>query len=71
MPGGKGDSGDEAEHIDHEVKAHNKITKELVEIRNRRSGDDKQSFLAKKENFVLAGGILYTILYVLLILGMT
>ena len=71
MPEGKSDSGDETEHIDHEVKAHNKITKELVEIRNRRSGDDKQSFLAKKENFVLAGGILYTILYVLLILGMT
>ena len=71
MPEGKSDSGDDTEHIDHEVKAHNKITKELVEIRNRRSGDDKQSFLAKKENFVLAGGILYTILYVLLILGMT
>ena len=71
MPEGKGDSGDETEHIDHEVKAHNKITKELVEIRNRRTGDDTQSFLAKKENFVLAGGVLYTILYVLLILGMT
>ena len=48
-----------------------KVTKELLEIRNRRTGDDKQSFLAKKENFVLAGGILYTVLYVLLILGMT
>ena len=71
MPEGKGDSGDETEHIDHEVKAHNKITKELVEIRNRRTGDDTKSFLAKKENFVLAGGVLYTILYVLLILGMT
>ena len=71
MPEGKGDSGDGTEHIDHEVKAHNKVTKELVEIRNRRTGDDKQSFLAKKENFVLAGGIIYTVLYVLLIFGMT
>ena len=71
MPEGKGDSGDETEHIDHEVKAHNKITKELVEIRNRRTGDDKQSFLAKKENFVLVGGVIYTLLYVALLFGMT
>ena len=71
MPEGKGDSGDGTEHIDHEAKAHNKVTKELVEIRNRRSGDVKQNFLAKKENFVLAGGIIYTVLYVLLIFGMT
>ena len=71
MPEGKGDSGSDAENIDHEAKAHNKLTKELLEIRNRRSGDDKQSFLSKKENFVLAGGIVYTALYVLLIFGMT
>jgi hypothetical protein len=32
----------------------------LLEIRNRRSGDSKHSFLSKKENFVLAGGIIYT-----------
>ena len=71
MPEGKSDSGNETEHIDHEAKAHNKVTKELVEIRNRRSGDVKQNFLAKKENFVLAGGIIYTVLYVALIFGMT
>jgi len=71
MPGGKGDSGDDTEHVDHEDRAHNKVLKELVEIRNRRSGDVKQSFLAKKENFVLAGGVVYTVLYVLLIFGMT
>ena len=71
MPEGKGDSGDGTEHIDHEARAHNKVTKELVEIRNRRTGDIKQNFLAKKENFVLAGGIIYTVLYVVLIFGMT
>jgi hypothetical protein len=71
MPEGKGNSGDGTEHIDHEARAHSKVTKELVEIRNRRSGDIKQNFLAKKENFVLAGGIIYTLLYVVLIFGMT
>ncbi|MBT5595537.1 MAG: small multi-drug export protein [Euryarchaeota archaeon] len=71
MPEVKGDSGNDTENIDHEAKAHNKLTKELLEIRNRRSGDTKQNFLAKKENFVLAGGIIYTALYVLLIFGMT
>ena len=68
MPEGKSDSDGE---IDHEAKAHNKVTKELVEIRNRRTGDVKQNFLKQKENFVLAAGIIYTVLYVLLIFGMT
>jgi hypothetical protein len=71
MGEGRGDSHDETEHVDHETKARNKITKELVEIRNRRSGDVKQNLLAKKENFVLAAGIIYTVLYTLLIFGMT
>ena len=71
MGEGRVDSHDEAEHVDHETKARNKISKELLEIRNRRSGDSKHSFLSKKENFVLAGGIIYTILYTLLIFGMT
>ena len=66
-----GDSHEDAEHVDHETKAKNKIAKELVEIRNRRSGDTKQNLLAKKENFVLAAGIIYTVLYTLLIFGMT
>ena len=68
MPEGKSDSDGE---IDHEVKAQNKVTKELVEIRNRRTGDVKQNFLKQKENFVLAAGIVYTVLYVLLIFGKT
>ena len=71
MGEGRVDSHDETEHVDHETKARNKISKELLEIRNRRSGDSKHSFLSKKENFVLAGGIIYTILYTLLIFGMT
>ena len=66
-----GDSHEDAEHLDHETKAKNKIAKELIEIRNRRSGDTKQNLLAKKENFVLAAGIIYTVLYTLLIFGMT
>ncbi|MBQ60349.1 MAG: hypothetical protein CMA66_07395 [Euryarchaeota archaeon] len=68
MPEGKSDSDGE---IDLEAKAHNKVTKELLEIRNRRTGDLKQNFLVQKENFVLAAGIVYTVLYVLLIFGMT
>tara|TARA_B110000444_G_scaffold259653_1_gene304089 strand:- start:5467 stop:7572 length:2106 start_codon:yes stop_codon:yes gene_type:complete len=68
MPEVKSDSDGE---IDHETKSHNKVTKELLEIRNRRTGDVKQNFLVQKENFVLAGGIVYTVLYVLLIFGMT
>ena len=54
MPEVKSDSEGE---IDLETKAHNKVTKELVEIRNRRTGDVKQNFLKQKENFVLAAGI--------------
>ena len=68
MPEGRSDSDGD---IDHETKAHNKVTKELLEIRNRRTGDVKQNFLVQKENFVLAGGIVFTVMYVLLIFGMT
>ena len=65
------DSHDEGEHVDPETKSRNKIAKEILEIRNRRSGDSKGNFLTKKENFVLAAGVIYTILYVLLLVGMT
>ena len=65
------DSNDEGEHVDPETKSRNKIAKEILEIRNRRSGDSKGNFLTKKENFVLAAGVIYTILYVLLLVGMT
>ena len=60
-----------SEHSEPEVKGSDKVSKELTEIRNRRSGDSGHSFLAKKENFVLAGGILYGIIYALLIFLMT
>tara|TARA_B100001564_G_scaffold359520_1_gene381640 strand:+ start:154 stop:2265 length:2112 start_codon:yes stop_codon:yes gene_type:complete len=65
------DSHEGSEHADPEVKHRNKLAKELLEIRNRRSGNVKGNFLTKKENFVLAAGVLYTIFYVLLLVGMT
>ena len=68
MPEGKSDSDGDT---DHEAKAQNKVTKELLEIRNRRTGGVKRNFLVQKENFVLAAGIVYPVLYVLLIFGMT
>lgn len=65
------DSHEESEHADPEAKNRNKLAKELLEIRNRRSGNVKGNFLTNKENFVLAAGVLYTIFYVLLLVGMT
>ena len=56
------DSHEESEHADPEAKNRNKLAKELLEIRNRRSGNVQRNFFTNKENFVLAAGVLYTIL---------
>lgn len=69
--GGKGDEN----HAPHEGTEHetrkDKLSKELEVIRNRRTGGSGRSFLAKKENFVLFGGIVYGGFYALMIFAMS
>ena len=47
------------------------LLKELNEIRRRRTDGDKRSMFAKKENPVLFVGVMYGILYGVLILSMS
>ena len=47
------------------------LLKELNEIRRRRTDGDKRSMFAKKENPVLFVGVMYGVLYGVLILSMS
>ena len=58
------------EGTDHETRK-DKLSKELEVIRTRRTGGSGRSFLAKKENFVLFGGIVYGGVYALMIFAMS
>ena len=69
--GGKGDENHAPpEGTEHETRK-DKLSKELEVIRTRRTGGSGRSFLAKKENFVLFGGIVYGGLYALMIFAMS
>ena len=69
--GGKGDDNHAPlEGTEHETRK-DKLSKELEVIRNRRTGGSGRSFLAKKENFVLFGGIVYGGFYALMIFAMS
>ena len=66
-------SDDTVVHTDgseHEAR-RDKISKELEVIRNRRDGGSGRSLLANKENFVLVAGLLYTVVYALMIFSMS
>jgi len=58
------------EGTEHETRK-DKLSKELEVIRTRRTGGSGRSFLAKKENFVLFGGIVYGGVYALMIFAMS
>ena len=69
--GGKGDENPAPpEGTEHETRK-DKLSKELEVIRTRRTGGSGRSFLAKKENFVLFGGIVYGGVYALMIFAMS
>ena len=55
---------------DEHIKAKDRESKELQEIRQRRMGGGRR-FLSKIEDFVLLGGIAYGILFALLLFSMS
>ena len=69
---GKGAADHEAPLDAHEehTKSRNKETKELQEIRQRRMGGGKR-FLSNIEDFVLMGGLVYGMLFALLLFSMS
>ncbi|DAC29884.1 MAG TPA: hypothetical protein HA356_08535, partial [Candidatus Poseidoniaceae archaeon] len=70
MGGRSDDTGAHGDGSDHEARK-DKVIKELEVIRNRRNGGSGRSLLANKENFVLVAGLLYTVLYALMIFSMS
>ena len=59
------------EEVDVEQKARDKITKELEEIRRRKTKTSKRRFLTNKEDYVLFAGLGYGILFAALLVGMS
>ena len=59
------------EEVDVEEKARDKITKELEEIRRRKTKTSKRRFLTNKEDYVLFAGIGYGALFAILLVGMS
>jgi hypothetical protein len=70
MGGAENETATHGDGSEHETR-RDKISKELELIRNRRTGGSGRSFLARKENFVLFGGIMYAGLYALMIFSMS
>lgn len=70
MGGRSDDTAAHGEGSEHEARK-DKVIKELEVIRNRRNGGSGRSLLANKENFVLVAGLLYTVLYALMIFSMS
>jgi len=64
------DSSSPKDHHEEASRTHDKEAKELQEIRQRRMGGGKL-FLSKIEDFVLMGGIVYGMLFALLLFSMS
>ena len=56
---------------EQELKASDKIGKELDEIRRRKIGNNKSRFFTNKEDYVLFAGIGYGIFFAILLFGMS
>jgi hypothetical protein len=65
------DEGLPIEQEDVEQKARDKVTKEIGEIRRRRSKTEKKRFLTNKEDYVLFAGIGYGAIFALVIFCMS
>lgn len=59
------------EEVDVEQKARDKITRELEEIRRRKTKTSKRRFLSNKEDYILFAGIGYGIFFAVLLFGMS
>ena len=59
------------EEFDVEQKARDKITRELEEIRRRKTKTSKRRFLSNKEDYILFAGIGYGIFFAILLFGMS
>ena len=59
------------EEVDVEQKASDKITRELEEIRRRKTKTSKRRFLSNKEDYILFAGIGYGIFFAVLLFGMS
>ena len=64
-------SAEPIEEIDVEQKARDKITRELEEIRRRKTKTSKRRFLSNKEDYILFAGIGYGIFFAILLFGMS
>ena len=59
------------EEFDVEQKARDKITRELEEIRRRKTKTSKRRFLSNKEDYILFAGIGYGLFFAILLFGMS
>ena len=64
-------SAEPIEEVDVEQKARDKITRELEEIRRRKTKTSKRRFLSNKEDYILFAGIGYGIFFAVLLFGMS
>tara|TARA_B100000767_G_scaffold47978_2_gene42818 strand:- start:22281 stop:24392 length:2112 start_codon:yes stop_codon:yes gene_type:complete len=64
-------SAEPIEEVDVEQKARDKITRELEEIRRRKTKTSKRRFLSNKEDYILFAGIGYGMFFAVLLFGMS